>query len=74
MAGGSKRKPAVGSKPTEKRESGRWRPVYYQNGYYYVFEIRGGKLLLSKRPNDTLWVHKVDPSDVEFLPWYGDSE
>ena len=56
----------------EKRESGRWRPVNYKGRQYYVFEIRGGMLLLSERPNDTLWVHKVDPSKVEYLPWYGD--
>jgi hypothetical protein len=43
---------------------GKWRRVLYQNGYWYVFEQRGSKLLLSKRPNDTAWVHKVDPSEV----------
>jgi hypothetical protein len=45
-------------------KSGNWRRVYYQNAPWYVFEQRGSKLLLSKRPNDTLWVHKVDPSEV----------
>jgi hypothetical protein len=47
---------------------GRWRRVLYQNDYWYIFEQRGSKLLLSKRPNDTAWVHKVDPREVVDSP------
>ena len=53
---------------------GKSRPVHYQGERWYVFEQRGSKLLLSRTPNDSGWIHKVDPKEVEFLPWYGDND